>query len=324
MKTPILVKELKDYPFHEVTRLNCEDDMLKFKAPVLGNSSTAIIPLISGVTLVYYAGKPEKTYQMRYSQYYQNKILICLMLSGRATHKLQESIDASVKKNQSFIYAVEEEEKFSLVEYTQAKSFEMASLVFDKEAFDYCLDKFFDKSHKKERETCIKAIYSGKEPGNLFDISKEVNLIVKQILKCRLTKNFRRVYLECKMYELMAHYFQSICNIQNKEIHFSTEDIRKLQEIKQQLNTYSGTDICIDTLCKTHGLNRFKLASGFQSLFNISVIKYYRQQVLKKALNEIKENNTSITEIALKYGYNSLQSFSRAFYKEFNLRPSDV
>ncbi|MBK0381704.1 helix-turn-helix domain-containing protein [Pedobacter sp. SD-b] len=324
METPILIEELKDYPFDHITRLNCEDDMLKFKATVLGESSTALIPMTTGILLAYYAGKPEKTYQLRYSQYYQNKVLISLMLSGNATHKLQESIDADIHKNQSFMYAVKEDGKLSLVEYQKAKRFEMASLIFDEEVFLACLDKFFDKDQKKEKAACLKAIYSGKKPGKLFDISNDVNLIIKQILKCRLKKNFRRVYLECKVYELLAHYFQSISCTNQYEIHFSSEDVKKLQQIKTDLGSMEVTDVSIDHLCKKYGLNRFKLTSGFQSLFNISVVKFYRKKVLQRAFLDIKENKLGVTEAALKYGYNTPQSFSKAFYKEFDIRPSAI
>ncbi|WP_304067605.1 helix-turn-helix transcriptional regulator [Pedobacter glucosidilyticus] len=324
METPILVEELKDYPFDEVTRLNCEDDMLKFKAPVLGESHTALIPLTPGILLAYYAGKPEETYQMRYSQYFQDKILISLMLSGNSTHHLQGNLEVNLKKNQSFIYAIKEDGKLSVVEYKKSKRFEVASLIFDQEAFHLCLDKFFDKTQKKEKEACLKAFFSGKQPGELFDITNEVNLIIKQILSCRLIKNFRRVYLECKAYELMAYYFQSISFVNNSEIYFSADDIKKLQGIKSDLSTYDLEDISVENLCKKYGINRFKLTSGFQSLFNVSIIKFYRKQVLQRAFNDIKENRISITEAALKYGYNTPQSFSRAFFKEFQIRPSAI
>jgi hypothetical protein len=51
MQPPIVIKELREQPFEEIIRLNCEDEMLKFKAPVLGKGQTAIIPLTQNVML---------------------------------------------------------------------------------------------------------------------------------------------------------------------------------------------------------------------------------------------------------------------------------
>lgn len=322
MKTPIIIEELKDYTFEQITRLNCEDDLLQFKAPVLGECSTATIPMIPGVLLVCFSGKPEHAYQLRYSQYFHNKILISIMLSGESVHRLEDKFEASVKKNQSFIYSVNQDR--TLIEYQQHKRFEVVSLVFDQEIFNSCLDKFFDKSQKKAKQECINAIFSQQKSGKLFNIVNEVRLIIQQIIKCRLTKNFRRVFLECKLYEMLAHYFQAITELPEKEIVFSKDDVQKIQNIKKFLSDGDINEISVDGLCRSFGLNRFKLTTGFQSIFNISVIKFYRKQVLKRAYYDLQEKKNNVTEVALIYGYNNAASFSRAFYKEFGIRPSMV
>lgn len=320
MEKPIIIEELKDYTFEQIIRLNCEDDLLQFKAPVLGTCSTATIPMAPGVLLVFFSGRPEESYQMRYSQYFHNKILISIMLSGESVHRLEDKFEASVKKNQSFIYAVNQDR--TLIEYQQYKRFEVVSLVFDPNVFDNCLDKFFDKSQKKAKQECVNAIFSQHKAGKLFGIVNEVRLIIQQIIKCRLTKNFRRVFLECKLYEMLAHYFQAITELPEKEIVFSKDDVKKIQDIRRFLSEGNINEISVDSLCRTFGLNRFKLTTGFQSIFNISVIKFYRKQVLKRAYDDLKAKKNNVSEVALIYGYNNAASFSRAFYKEFGIRPS--
>jgi len=322
MESPLIIEELKDYSFESITRLNCEDDLLRFKAPVLGECFTATIPMMPGVLLVSFAGKPEQSYQLRYSQYFHGKVLISLVLAGEATHSLENNFRAKLNKNQSFIYDVNQDR--TLISYRQSKRFEVASLVFDPEVFNTCLDKFFDRGQKKEKQLCINAIFSNTQPGQLFHINNEIKVIVQQILKCRLKRNFRRVFLECKLYEMLAHYFQAVAEPKSKEIVFSAEDIQKMQEIRRLLASENPTEISIEGLCRSFGLNRFKLTTGFQSLFNISVIKFYRQELLKRAYNDLQEKKHTINELSHQYGYNNSAAFSRAFFNEFGIRPSEL
>lgn len=66
----------------------------------------------------------------------------------------------------------------------------------------------------------------------------------------------------------------------------------------------------------------------FQKIFKIicgfSLSDYIRMRRLSLAAIEIIESNAKITDIALKYGYDSLESFTRAFTKFHNSTPTKV
>lgn len=326
MAAPILIKELREQPFQEIVRLNCEDEILKFKAPVLGNSQTALIPLTPNVMFAYFSGTPLETYKMQYNQYYNDKVLLTISLKGDITHEWTSSVAGTsrLKTRQSFMYNPQGEDSYFVVE--SGKKFEQITIIFGKQDFLDVIDKFFDADQKAQKKKCIDAIFSQSTKGIVFDISKEITIILRQILECRLKGNFRYVYMECKLYEIMSHYLNAISSSRNQEIKFSTTDVQKLQQVKQLLqNQDQITQVSIEDLCKKVALNRFKLTMGFQAIYNISVIKFYHQSVLTKAFEELKRDTTnSVANIALKYGYGTVQAFSTAFQKQFGMRPSTL
>src|SRR5690606_10606755 len=118
MEEIVIIDEMKDAPFHEVTRLDSEDEMLRFHAPVMGKGTTAFIPLARGATLVYLESTPEQSFQLRYSQYFQDKVMISLMISGTSTHLLGGRTTQQMVQGQSFIYSTHSD--FSYITYPVA------------------------------------------------------------------------------------------------------------------------------------------------------------------------------------------------------------
>jgi|GEM_PF-1400322 AraC-type DNA-binding domain-containing proteins len=323
MEQPVVIEEMKDVPFYEITRLNCEDEMLKFQAPVLGKGATAIIPMMHGASLIAFSGTPEQTYQLRYSQYYVGKVLVNLTMSGKVTHVLDTNkVSVPVKRNQSFIYSVDND--CSYMSHSAAVSFEVASLIFDPSVFESVLDRFFGPDDYASKQACLAAVFTKESHGKVFTFNHEVKQVVRQILRCRLTGNFRRVYLECKLFELLAHYFASIMDGRHNRITFSARDVAILQEVKRALTNEDLTKVSVDELCKQFGINRFKLTMGFQSVFNTSIIRYFRQQVLSRAHQTLADGVYNVSQAAFVFGYANAAAFSRAFFKEFGMRPGEV
>lgn len=324
MEAPVIIKEVRDHPFQEIIRLDYDDEILKFKAPVLGTGQTSIIALTPKVMLSFITCVPLETYKMQYNQYYPDNILLTISLKGNIAYEWGNIATPTLKTRQSLLYHPQGEDSFYTVE--KGKRFEQIIIIFAKQDFGDIIDRFFDSDQKAEKKRCINAIFSKSTSGTVFDLSKDITIILRQILDCKLKGTFRKVYMECKLYEIMAHYLYAISSTHQHEIKFSASDIRKLQEVRQLLQEQEQImQTSIDDLCKKVGLNRFKLTAGFQSIYSTSVIKFYHQSILLKAMDELKENNNdSISNIALKYGYGTAQAFSTAFYKQFGMRPSEL
>ena len=66
----------------------------------------------------------------------------------------------------------------------------------------------------------------------------------------------------------------------------------------------------------------FHFSRMFSSVTGISLSEYIRRRRLTKAAFEMQTGNTKIIDIALKYGYESPDAFTRAFRKLYGITPA--
>lgn len=83
--------------------------------------------------------------------------------------------------------------------------------------------------------------------------------------------------------------------------------------------TLSYEDIAKQSACSGFYFQRI-----FGVLCGLSLGDYIRNRRLTLAGIELSHNNTKVIDIALKYGYQSPESFSRAFYKFHGITPSEA
>lgn len=85
----------------------------------------------------------------------------------------------------------------------------------------------------------------------------------------------------------------------------------------------SVDDIDMEVLSREFGLSKFFLNRLFRAVTNQTLIKYYRSNRLRNSCRDLLETKSSIIDIALDYGYNSHEAYSRAFKKEFGISPKE-
>lgn len=76
-------------------------------------------------------------------------------------------------------------------------------------------------------------------------------------------------------------------------------------------------------LAKIVGVSEYALQRIFIFMTNISISEYIRKRRLSSAFEELKMNDVKIIDVAIKYGYESSISFSRAFKQNFGITPSE-
>ncbi|MBE5742678.1 MAG: AraC family transcriptional regulator [Clostridiales bacterium] len=80
-------------------------------------------------------------------------------------------------------------------------------------------------------------------------------------------------------------------------------------------------EITVESIAKSASSSVYHFQRIFSLTFGVTVGEYVRLRRLTLAGEEIKSGK-KITEIAFKYGYNSIESFTRAFKKFFGVVPS--
>ena len=83
-------------------------------------------------------------------------------------------------------------------------------------------------------------------------------------------------------------------------------------------------DIDYDKIAEVACSSRFYFQRIFQIVCGYTLGEYIRSRRLSLAAEELYNKNVKVIDVAFKYGYNSCESFSRAFTKFHGISPSQV
>ena len=81
-------------------------------------------------------------------------------------------------------------------------------------------------------------------------------------------------------------------------------------------------ELAIDKIAEQTLLSPFYFQKGFAILCGFTVGEYIRRRRLTLAGSELVSTNTKIIDIALKYGYDSPDSFTKAFTRFHGVTPN--
>ena len=146
----------------------------------------------------------------------------------------------------------------------------------------------------------------------------------QEILNNQYTGFSKDLLLESNALGLISHYFNQITSISSSPNKVYSEDIDKLHFAKELLLKELDNPPSLAELSKKTGLNSFKLKSGFKALFGMPVYRYLQDQRLIKSYELIESGKMNVQQASYFVGYNSLSSFSNAFFKKYKFRPSAI
>ena len=96
----------------------------------------------------------------------------------------------------------------------------------------------------------------------------------------------------------------------------------KLQKALDYIEEHIKEDISLEELSNISFYSTHHFHRIFQSIVGIPVADYIRKRKLSVAAREIIETDKNIVDIALEYGFNSHETFSRAFKRIFDITPN--
>lgn len=89
--------------------------------------------------------------------------------------------------------------------------------------------------------------------------------------------------------------------------------INEIQKAIDYIEVNLDKDINFDIVAKEVGMSAYYFHRIFSAVIGVSPTTYIRNRRLTVAAQEISKNNENILDIALKYGFESHEAFSRAF-----------
>lgn len=92
----------------------------------------------------------------------------------------------------------------------------------------------------------------------------------------------------------------------------------------QYIENHMSDELSVDDIAKHIGISSFYYQKGFSMLCGFTVTEYIRNRRLALAGDEIIGTDQKIIEIAMKYGYDSPDSFTKAFTRFHGSTPTAV
>jgi AraC family transcriptional regulator len=100
--------------------------------------------------------------------------------------------------------------------------------------------------------------------------------------------------------------------------------VESMQKAINYMEEHLLDPISIEDIAIQASMSPFHFQRTFAILTDISVGEYLRRRRLTLAAQELSSNNCKIIDLAYKYGYDTPESFSKAFRRQHGVTPSDM
>ena len=100
--------------------------------------------------------------------------------------------------------------------------------------------------------------------------------------------------------------------------------VRAINHAIEYMEEHLTDDITLADIAKSVNLSAFHFQRAFSLLTEMSPAEYLRKRRLSQAGAELTEGKNKVIDVALKYGYDSPESFSKAFTRFHGVSPMQV
>jgi AraC family transcriptional regulator, transcriptional activator of the genes for pyochelin and ferripyochelin receptors len=147
--------------------------------------------------------------------------------------------------------------------------------------------------------------------------------VVQQILNCPYIGMTQQIYLESKVWELLAlHLEQMLQPPQNPpQQSFKPDDIDRLHYAREILSQHLNDPPSLKGLARQVGLNEFTLKQGFRTIFGTTVFGCLHHYRMERARALLEAGTLNVSEVAHEVGFANRGYFAAAFRKKFGTNP---
>lgn len=98
--------------------------------------------------------------------------------------------------------------------------------------------------------------------------------------------------------------------------------LTQLNHAMTYIEAHISDDLALEDVSTVTAYSSYHFGRLFYYIANMSLSDYIRKRKLSLAAMELQSSDAKVIEIALKYGYDSADSFARAFVKQHGVTPS--
>ncbi|MBC1224513.1 helix-turn-helix transcriptional regulator [Nostoc sp. UCD121] len=148
--------------------------------------------------------------------------------------------------------------------------------------------------------------------------------ILQQVLNCPYQDLTKQLYLEAKVFELLALRLEDLQDSLPLDANTTLKPIQ-IDSIYQArdilINNFTNPPTLIG-LARQVNLNDCTLKKGFQQIFGTTVFGYLHNYRMEQAKELLLDAKLSVNQVAQYVGYASRSAFMTAFCKKFGMSPS--
>lgn len=100
--------------------------------------------------------------------------------------------------------------------------------------------------------------------------------------------------------------------------------IKTVQDVIEYIEKNLSEDLSIETLSNLAYISPYHFSRIFKGLIGITIQEYIRRRRLSEGAKQLLNSNKNVLEIAIEFGFNSHEVFSRAFKQYFSYTPLQV
>ncbi|MEH2448618.1 MAG: AraC family transcriptional regulator [Nostoc sp.] len=154
--------------------------------------------------------------------------------------------------------------------------------------------------------------------------TREMQIILHQIVNCPFQGLIKEIYLQTKCLELMALKLEPDTAGERELMPriLRGDDINRIYHARAILISDFDNPPSLLELARKVGLNDYKLKIGFRQVFNTTVFGYLWAYRMEKARTLIMSQQMTIKQVAKIVGYDCPSRFAVAFKKRFGIQPS--
>ncbi|MFB9080789.1 helix-turn-helix transcriptional regulator [Flavobacterium procerum] len=147
--------------------------------------------------------------------------------------------------------------------------------------------------------------------------------VIQDIKNCFYKGLTRKIYMESKIYELIALSHHSLDH-EKEAVKMAGGDVEKIKFAAQIIRENIDNPYTIVELARKVGVNQTKLKEGFKVIFGDTVFGYLQEIRMNKARQYLADTTLSIQEISHLSGYQNVSNFSIAFKRIFGYPPTKL
>ena len=151
-----------------------------------------------------------------------------------------------------------------------------------------------------------------------------MNTALHQLLHCPFTGITKKVYLEGKVWELMALLLDQ--ELQRRQVkhcanQLKPDDIERVYHAQKILLQQLDNPPSLLNLARQVGLNDCTLKRGFRQVFGETTFGYLHNHRMEIALQLLIEGEVNVSEAARQVGFTNRSYFAAAFRKKYGVSP---